>query len=197
MCQHPNIIKLIDIFENPDYIFIILEYLPGGDLFDYLSARNFVLTEERVRQLMHQLAAAVFYLHNFCIAHRDLKLENIMMSDTTDRAQVKIVDFGLSKLLGPSETSTDPFGTITYVAPEVLLQKPYGKEVDVWSMGIIMHVLLSGTLPFDADDNAEIAQKIIYNQVTFADDSFKVVSSEAKRLIKGLLTKESNKRMTI
>ena len=92
------------------------------------------------------------------------------MADTSDDSELKLVDFGLSKILGPNETSTDPFGTLviinfifilffqSYVAPEVLLQKPYGKNVDLWSLGVIVYILLSGMLPFDSDDNRETAR---------------------------------------
>jgi len=121
ICQHPNIIRLLDVFENPEYIYIVLEYLAGGDLFTYLDKRDFKITEDRARAIAHQIAVAVYYLHNYGIAHRDLKLENILMVDASDDSQLKLVDFGLSKILGPGETSTDPFGTLSYVAPEVLL----------------------------------------------------------------------------
>lgn len=80
------------------------------------------------------------------------------MTNISDTADIKLVDFGLSIILGPSETSLDPYGTLSYVAPEVLLQKPYSKSVDLWGLGIIIYVLLSGTLPFDSDDNKETAR---------------------------------------
>jgi len=89
------------------------------------------------------------------------------MGDQSDETQLKIVDFGLSKMIGPSETSTDPFGTLSYVAPEVLIQIPYGKNVDLWSLGVIMYVLLSGMLPFDSEDNKETARQTIYDPVPF------------------------------
>jgi len=101
MCQHQNIIKLIDLFENNESYFIVLEYLPGKDLFDYIAKRKFQLPEERVKHLILQIIQGVRYLHSFGIVHRDLKLENIMMSSTLDTAIPKIVDFGLSKIIGP------------------------------------------------------------------------------------------------
>jgi serine/threonine protein kinase len=87
-----------------------------------------------------------------------LKPENILMENNSDSADLKIVDFGLSKIIGPNETSLDPFGTLSYVAPEVLLQKPYGKEVDLWSLGVIIYLLLCRVLPFDDEDDREIAR---------------------------------------
>ena len=107
------------------------------------------------------MATALYYLHSFGVAHRDLKPENILMSDNSDTAECKIVDFGLSKIIGPSQTSLDPFGTLSYVAPEVLLQKPYGKEIDVWSLGVIAYLMIARVLPFDDEEEKEIARQTI------------------------------------
>ena len=123
--------------------------MAGKDLFDYIQKRNFILSEDRVKQLGIQLIQAVRYLHDFGIVHRDLKLENVMMSDTSNQAKPKIVDFGLAKIIGPSETADEPFGSFGYVAPEVLKKKPYTFSCDVWSIGCILYALLSGSLPFD------------------------------------------------
>jgi serine/threonine protein kinase len=123
--------------------------MAGKDLFDYIQKRSFILSEDRVKQLGIQLIQAVRYLHDFGIVHRDLKLENVMMSDTSNQAKPKIVDFGLAKIIGPSETADEPFGTLGYVAPEVLKKKPYTFSCDVWSIGCILYALLSGSLPFD------------------------------------------------
>lgn len=176
ICQHPNIIRLLDVFENPEYIYIVLEYLSGGDLFIYLDKRDFRITEDRARQIAHMIASALYYMHSYGISHRDLKLENILMVENTEESELKIVDFGLSKILGPNETSTDPFGTLSYVAPEVLLQQKYGNQVDLWSLGVIIFVLLSGMLPFDSDDNKETARQTIYEPVPFNHPIWNFVS---------------------
>jgi serine/threonine protein kinase len=107
------------------------------------------------------MTTAVYYLHSFGIAHRDLKPENILMDSDSDSASLKIVDFGLSRIIGPNETSYEPFGTLSYVAPEVLLQKAYGKEVDIWSLGVIMYLFCARVLPFDDSDDKEIARQTI------------------------------------
>ena len=120
MCQHPNVIKLIDIFENSDYYYIVLDYMEGKDLFDYLQKRSFRISEERAKNLALQIGEAIQYLHNYGIVHRDLKLENVMMSDNTEHAIPKLCDFGLAKIIGPNEKAVEPFGTLGYVAPEVL-----------------------------------------------------------------------------
>lgn len=184
MCQHPYIIRLLDIFENQDYIYIIMENLAGGDLFTYLEKRDFEISEDRAKTLSHQMATALYYLHSFGVAHRDLKPENILMVSDDDDSDLKIVDFGLSKIIGPNESSLDPFGTLSYVAPEVLLQKPYGKEVDLWSLGVIMYLLLSRVLPFDDEEDKEIARQTIQDAPDFSFEPWDKVSSEAKDIVK-------------
>ena len=98
-----------------------MEKLIGGDLFSYLQNRKFIVSEERTRQIIHQLATAIYYMHQFGIAHRDLKPENVLMVDTSDDSEVKLVDFGLTKTFGPGEKCTEPYGTLCYLAPEILL----------------------------------------------------------------------------
>jgi serine/threonine protein kinase len=122
------------------------------------------------------MCTAIFYLHSFGIAHRDLKPENILMEDDSETAGCKIVDFGLSKIIGPNEQSLDPFGTLSYVAPEVLLQKKYGKEVDVWSLGVISYLLLSRVLPFDDEEDKEIARQTIQDAPDFSFHPWEKVS---------------------
>lgn len=160
LCQHPNLIRLLDVFENNEYIYLVMELLKGGDLFAYLEKRSFHLTEPRACHLIHSVAAAIFYLHRYGIMHRDLKLDNLLMTDDSDEADVKIVDFGLSKLVGPTETCSEPFGTLGYVAPEVLQRFPYNKSIDIWSLGIISYILLSGLSPFEDENEKEIMRYI-------------------------------------
>jgi serine/threonine protein kinase len=112
VCQHPNIIKILDIYENLDHMYIVMEFCAGGDMFTYLEKRGFRLKEERAAELVHEICAAVYYLHSYGITHRDLKPENILMTDKTDNASVKLLDFGLSKIIGPSETANEPYGTL-------------------------------------------------------------------------------------
>lgn len=162
LCQHPNIIRLYDVFENQDYIYIVMELLPGGDLFSYLEKRGFRIPEARACYIVHSLATALFYLHSYGIAHRDIKPENVLLIDESEDSDVKIVDFGLSKMVGPNENCTEPFGTLSYVAPEVLEQKPYDKSVDIWSLGVVSYLLLSGRLPFDDEDEKQIFKYFIY-----------------------------------
>jgi len=158
LCQHVNIIRLLDIFESKDYMYIILEFIEGGDLFTHLEKRKFRVSEERASKIIKSISSAVMYLHSFGIVHRDLKPENILMTSLNDDSDVKVVDFGLSKIIGPSEKCIEPFGTLSYVAPEVLQQKYYGKTVDIWSIGVITYLMLAGYIPFDDEKEKEIAR---------------------------------------
>jgi len=174
-----------------------MEQLNGGDLFTYLEKRKFVIPESRATVLAHQIATALYYLHSYGVAHRDLKPENILMTDDSDNAALKIVDFGLSKIIGPNESSLDPFGTLSYVAPEVLLQKPYGKEVDHWSLGVIIYLMLSRVLPFDDEDDKEIARQTIQEPPDFSFHPWEKVSKAAKQVCAALLEKNRQKRASI
>jgi serine/threonine protein kinase len=197
MCQHPNIIKLLDLFENSDYYYIVLEYMEGKDLFDYLKARNFSISEDRARHLAIQVAEAIQYLHSYGIVHRDIKLENVMMSDSTDKSVPKLVDFGLAKIIGPSEKTTEPFGTLGYVAPEVLKKEPYTFSCDLWSLGCIAYALLSGSLPFDHESQKETIRMTLHDPLVFDLPVWDSVSHSAKEFIEGLLAKNPNDRMTL
>lgn len=136
-------------------------------------------------------------MHSFGIAHRDLKPENILMVDNSEDSDIKLVDFGLSKTFGPGETCTEPYGTICYVAPEILMQQPYDKSVDCWSIGIIIYLMLARHLPFDSQDDKEIGRKTIYEQINFNHKVWSTVSAEGKDIISKLLVKQPKGRMTI
>lgn len=112
VCQHPNIIKMYDYIENSNYIYIILEYCEAGDLFKYFSDNDYKLDESRVCEIIHKLSTSVYYLHSYGIIHRDLKLDNIMLSTKDETFDIKLADFGLSKIIGPNEFCNDPYGTI-------------------------------------------------------------------------------------
>ena len=119
------------------------------------------------------------------------------MEDDSDTANLKIVDFGLSKIIGPNETSLDPFGTLSYVAPEVLLQKPYGKEVDYWSLGIITYLLLSRVLPFDDEDDKEIARQTIQDPADFSFHPWERISQAGQDVCAALLEKNRHRRANL
>lgn len=196
--KHPQILQLYDIIENEDYIYVIMEHCKEGDLFSYLEKRHFKLPEPRVAQIIHRLATAVYFLHEYGIIHRDLKPENILMTDSTDEADIRIFDFCISRSLGPNEYLTEPVGTLGYMAPEVLLEKPYNKSADIWSIGIITYLLLCGCLPFDDEhSDKEIIRQTLYNSVPYPNSIWKKISNEANLFVDKLLQKDPSKRMTL
>ena len=157
ICKHPNIVKLFDYFENEHYMFIVIEYLAGGDLINYFEKRKYFLKESHCALLIIQMLQGVEYLHSNNIIHRDLKGENILMSSDDNSATLKISDFGVSKIIGPDEKCKEPYGTLGYAAPEIYLQKPYGTAVDIWGVGVVAYTLLSqGNMPFNGDKDSEI-----------------------------------------
>ena len=199
LCHHPNVVHLLDHFENAEYIFIVMEYIRGGRLTDYMKEKKFNFSEKRAAELIYEIAVGVKYLHKYGIIHRDLKPDNIMLTEANDKGHIKIMDFGLSKILGKKEKTSDGFGTLTFVSPEVLIRKPYNKEIDIWSIGVILYLMLSGDLPFDdeEDDEQKIAKSIVFNEVEFPLKKFGNKSKEVIDLIKRCLTKEPKDRIKV
>lgn len=198
IAKHPNIIKLYDVFENEKYIYIIMEYCPGGDLFSYIEKRDFKLKEERAAEIIHKLCTAVYFLHQYGIVHRDLKPENILMMDQSETSDIRLVDFGLGKMLGPGGKCDEPFGTFSYVAPEVLQEKPYDFKVDLFAIGIITYLLVAGFLPFDDEnDEKEIARQTVYEPTPYPKKIWDNISLEAKMFVDNLLDKNPEKRMNL
>ena len=198
ICQHPNIIHLYEVFENKDYYYIIMECCSGGDLFSYIEKRHFKLPEKRACEIVYKILLALFYLHSYGIIHRDIKPENILMVNSTENSDIRLVDFGLSKILGPNEFCTEPYGTLSYVAPEVLLEKPYNNKIDCYSLGVATYLMVSGSLPFDHPKNdKEIARQTVQDEIPFKKIVWKNISEECVLFIKGLMEKNPEKRMSV
>jgi len=148
LCQFPYIVSMKNVFEDSENLYISMEYLKGGDLSAYLDKQSHKLAEERVKSIVITLLKAVEFMHSHGIAHRDLKPKNILLIDDTPDSDVKIADFGLAVCLEPIKKCQSSAGTPNFVAPETLLGFPSDQAVDMWSMGIITHLLLTGKLPF-------------------------------------------------
>jgi serine/threonine protein kinase len=155
--DHPNIIRIKDTFETDNIIFIVMELVRGGDLFDRILEKG-RYSEMNARRVMGGILSAVSYLHSEEIIHRDLKPENILLVDPHDDTSVKITDFGLAKRTNQDGLKTF-CGTPQYFAPEVLKRKStvmgkgtYGTSADMWSLGVVLFILLSGAFPFDEDN---------------------------------------------
>ena len=192
------VLKLLDIIENESYLYIMTELCKGGDLYSYLNQRSFKISEEKAAKLVYKLAKSVSFLHTLGIIHRDLKPENILMTDMTDDADIRISDFCICKRLEPNETTKEIVGTLGYMAPEVLMGKDYNFSADVWSIGIITYLLLTGYLPFDDEgEDKEVIRKTLFESIPFYNNSWKNVSSKAKEFIRKILKKDKEERITI
>jgi len=199
-CRHSSIVKCYDHFEDYENIYMIVELLTGGTLINFLSVQESILPENKIRDLILQIAKGIKYLHHFGILHRDLKPENIMMSTKNYKnAIVKIVDFGLSKILGIKELSNDSYGTLSYAAPQIIKKDYYNNTIDVWSIGIILYYLIAGYLPFnDKNNNMEkIASDIAYKNVKFDKSIWSQFSPHVIDLVNKCLEKEMEKRLDI
>lgn len=151
ICQHKNIMRLYEVFENADNIYLILEFLGGGNLYNYAKEHSFRLDESTIKGIVKSIAEALNYLHTYGIIHRDIKADNIVLETLLDNSDVKLVDFGLAKILEPNELATEAVGTLCYAAPEILLGSKYNKSVDMWSLGVLLYWLFTGSLPFSPD----------------------------------------------
>ena len=197
LCHHPNVVRLLDHLENEDYIFIVMEYIEGGTLGQYFKKKNFNFSERQASSIMSQIANGVKYLHRYGIVHRDLKPDNIMITQQNDFGVIKIMDFGLSKIVSTQEKMVDGYGTLSYVAPEVLLRTPYNKEVDIWSMGVILYYMLCGHLPFKGNKEVKKKKKIVNDDLEFDEEEWEIRSKKVRELISSCLKKEPEERITI
>lgn len=199
--DHPNVLKLKEVYENEDIIALVMELVTGGELF-YKIVEKGNYSEKDAANIVNQIIKGVAYLHDKGIAHRDLKPENLLCSEDSDKQQyspfrVVIADFGLSKIFDadtPLETSC---GTPDYVAPEVITAEgTYDKSVDMWSIGVITYVLLCGFSPFLSSTQTGLFEKIIKVEYDFPDPEWTNISESAKDFIRHLLVKEPDKRFT-
>lgn len=189
-----NIMKLHHVFESKHKIYLVTELLEGGELFDLIVKRG-NLTEVETSKIMRKVVQAVVYLHAKNICHRDLKPENILFAAKGDIDSVRVTDFGLSKIANSHNLKT-ACGTPSYVAPEVLTGKQYGFEVDMWSCGVILYVLLCGFPPFYADNDPQLYELIQSGSYSFPSPYWDDISDNAKDLIRRLLVVDPSKRMT-
>ncbi|XP_067112318.1 death-associated protein kinase 2 [Osmerus mordax] len=194
--QHSNIMALRDVFESRAEVVLILELINGGELFDFIAEKE-NLTESDAIQFMKQILEGVGYMHSKNIGHFDLKPENIMLSDKmAPHPDIKIIDFGLAHHFMPGEEYKSMSGTPQYIPPEVINYDPLNTALDMWSIGVITYIVLSGTSPFQGDTDEETLKNIIAMNYDFHDRHFTTTSPMAKDFIQKLLVKEQSERMT-
>ena len=195
--DHPNIIKLIEAYEDEKHLSLVLEYCSGGELLDYVLARHH-LTELEAAHFMENILTSIDYLHKNRISHRDLKLQNFMFDKKGEDGVLKLIDFGLSAQYTAEENRfTTIVGSPLYIAPEILAKKPYDFSCDLWSCGVILYLLLSGSPPFKGTSNHEIFNNIMEGNFDLENGVWEEVSKEAKSLIRGLLKVDPKDRMAI
>jgi len=199
--RHRNIVSLIDRFDAPpDAWALVFDLVSGGEVFDRICDLG-QYSERDAATVVHEVATALKYLHGRGIVHRDLKPENLLLTSEKPDADVKLCDFGLAAFVGVDDPPlTGRKGTIAYMAPEVFKGENYGMEVDLWSLGVIMYILLAGYHPFDptgAADDRLLERRVRLMDWDFKGEEWKHVSSDAKDLIRTLLNIDPRKRASV
>lgn len=191
LLRHPHIVSLKDMQVSNQYFYILMEYVNGGQLLHYIVKRQ-RLSERRARHFTRQIVSALDYLHRNSIVHRDLKIENILI-DKAGR-NVKLIDFGLSNLFGPEKLLTTYCGSLYFAAPELLRASPYkGPEIDVWSLGVVIYVMVTGSVPFDDSTMPGLHEKIKRGQVAYPAH----LSESCLDLLRKIFVTDPSKRMIL
>jgi serine/threonine-protein kinase HSL1, negative regulator of Swe1 kinase len=198
LLNHANIVRIYDVWENSNEIYLIMENVDGGELFQYLANRG-ALHEEEAVFLFRQLVEALVYCHSLSIFHRDLKPENILLDKNT--CTVKLIDFGMAAYQPSGDKLKTPCGSPHYAAPELLKGKPYdGAKADVWSLGVILYLMLVGDLPFNfgPDDPEHMKLRNLYNHILACKVKIpKTLSLEAQNLLHRIFVSDPQKRLNM
>ncbi|KAJ9595177.1 hypothetical protein L9F63_013535, partial [Diploptera punctata] len=195
--HHPKLINLHDAFEDDDEMVLIFEFLSGGELFERITAEGYSMSESEVINYMRQICEGVKHMHEKNIIHLDIKPENIMCQ-TRHSTNVKLIDFGLATKLDPNEVVKISTGTAEFAAPEIVEREPVGFYTDMWAVGVLAYVLLSGLSPFAGENDIETLKNVKACDWDFDEEAFSNVSEEGKDFIRRLLIMYLNiiKRMT-
>ncbi|GAB1869129.1 Serine/threonine-protein kinase [Camponotus japonicus] len=193
--SHSGVVNLERMFETPERIFVVMEKLKGDMLEMILSSERGRLSERITKFLITQILVALKHLHSKNIVHCDLKPENVLLSSDTDFTQVKLCDFGFARIIGEKSFRRSVVGTPAYLAPEVLRNKGYNRSLDMWSVGVIIYVSLSGTFPFNEEE--DINEQIQNAAFMYPPTPWKEISNDAIDLINNLLQVKQRKRYTV
>jgi len=186
---HPNIVRIEDVIFEEELIFVIMEYYPNGELFGYIVSREF-LPEHEIKRVFGQIVSTVAYLHEKNISHRDLKPENIVMDENDSP---KLIDFGLSKFSIKQQLLSTPCGSPFYAAPEIIGNEHYdGKSADIWSLGVILFAMATGSLPWTEVNRNGLYQQIFNVEFTIPQTVSPAIASTIKRM----LIKDPKNRIT-
>uniref|UniRef100_A0A914CAS4 protein kinase C n=1 Tax=Acrobeloides nanus TaxID=290746 RepID=A0A914CAS4_9BILA len=193
--RNPGVVEFQQMLETPDRIFVVMEKLKGDMLEMILSSERGRLSERNTQFMIHQILIALRYLHNINIVHCDLKPENILLVSDSDFPQVKLCDFGFARIIGERSFRRSVVGTPAYLAPEVLRNKGFNRSLDMWSVGVIVYVSLSGTFPFNEDE--DINDQIQNAEFMYPPNPWKEISEHAIDFINNLLQVKMSKRLTV
>lgn len=201
---HKNIIQLYEVFETSKRMYLVMEFCEGGELADILKEKKYFM-ESEVKIITKELASAIAYLHKKDIVHRDLKLENILVKklpDATnpeDKLQIKVTDFGLSITksgVGHDNMMQDFCGTPSYMAPEIIDNKTYSQQCDVWALGVMIYTLFCGSMPFRSKDEDTLYELIKKGELDFSDEMWNEVSDQAKSCLQKMINVDPAHRLS-
>lgn len=193
--KHPYIIQLVEVFETKDKVYMVMELATGGELFDRIIAKGSFVERDATR-VLNMVLEGVAYLHGLGITHRDLKPENLLYYHPGHDSKIMITDFGLSATKRGDNAMRTTCGTPEYIAPEILARKPYTCQVDMWAVGVVTYILLSGTMPFDDDNRTRLYRLILKAKYNYIGEHWKDVSASAKDFIDKSLVLDPNVRLT-
>uniref|UniRef100_A0A0E0LHF0 non-specific serine/threonine protein kinase n=1 Tax=Oryza punctata TaxID=4537 RepID=A0A0E0LHF0_ORYPU len=194
LAGHPSVVSIVGAYEDAVAVHLVMELCAGGELFDRIVQRGHY-SEKAAAQLARVIIGVVEACHSLGVMHRDLKPENFLFVNHKEDSPLKTIDFGLSIFFKPGETYSDVVGSPYYVAPEVLM-KHYGREVDVWSAGVIIYILLSGVPPFWDESEQGIFEQVLKGDLDFSSDPWPAISDSAKDLVRKMLNRDPRKRLT-
>ncbi|XP_039240850.1 myosin light chain kinase 2, skeletal/cardiac muscle [Pipra filicauda] len=193
--NHHNLIQLYDAIETPREIILFMEFVEGGELFERIIDDDYHLTEVDCMVFVRQICEGIRFMHHMHVLHLDLKPENILCVSATGH-MVKIIDFGLARRYNPNEKLKVNFGTPEFLSPEVVNYEQVSYTTDMWSMGVITYMLLSGLSPFLGDDDTETLNNVLAANWYFDEETFESVSDEAKDFVSNLIIKDKSARMS-
>ena len=197
--DHPNIIKIYEVYESQRSLYLVMEECKGGEIFDriieHIQSKK-MYSEKDAAEILQQVMSAIEYCHNNGICHRDLKPENLLYLNPGGEKgnPIKVIDFGLSQIISPEKRLKTKVGTAYYVSPEIL-NGDYTEKCDIWSAGVILYIFLSGDPPFNGPSDSDIYNKIAKMKFSFPEKKWKTISNDAKDLITHMIAPE-NERYT-
>lgn len=196
LVNHPNIVRLYDLFDTEDKLYFVLEYMPGGALYQVLSSDEDHFSEKRASFIIKDILHGLVYLHAKGIVHRDVKPENILTTAPRWPFHSKLADFGLSNFLGNADALVSKVGTPYFCAREVVTNESYGSKADLWSLGVVAYEMLSGRKPFEGSHTKSVLYAILDGRWGFSSPEWDHISNEAKHFISSLICIDVNRRLS-